>query len=78
MVFREVEERSTLVKAEHPSSAQLSMDVKEAGNSTLVKAEHPLNAQLPMDVKEVEERSTLAKAEQSEYLYIILYQLITC
>ncbi len=50
----------------HPLNTCSPTDVKEAENFTLVKAEHPLNAQLSMDVRKVEERSTLAKAEQSE------------
>lgn len=47
------------------------MDVREAGNTTLVKASQPLNALSPMDVRKVDEKSTLVKALQPEYLYLI-------
>ena len=38
MDVREVDERSTLVKASQPLNASSPMDVREAGNVTLVKA----------------------------------------
>ena len=38
MDVREVEERSTLVKASQLENAYSPMDVRDAGNSTLIKA----------------------------------------
>ena len=38
MYVREVDKRSTLVKASQSLNASYPMDVREAGNATLVKA----------------------------------------
>ena len=64
-------------KDEQPLNAPSPMLVTESGMMTDCKDEQPLNALPPMLVTE-SGTVTDCKDEQSQYLYIILYQLITC
>ena len=64
MDVREVDERSTLVKALQPWNALSPMDVREVDErSTLVKAPQSKNASSPMDIRDAG-NVTLVKASQ--------------